>query len=447
MDAIEHMKVITTLPVLALLLLSGAGLRAQRSSDSIAVFKKRVLESAEVDLLTSLYHQEGDNAAVSGGRGSEALTDGTAAIIISIPLNADDILVIDGGISAYSSASSSNINPWDGRGVGDPFVASTGASHSDVWSNFTGTYQHHSDDRNTIWSGKLSVSNEYDYFSTGFGGSYSRLFNNKNTELGVHGNVYLDQWRIVYPAELRGASGIGGEHGFNINNYTITGNPDYSPNFVPLDRSDRKSYSVGLQFSQILSTWVQGSLALDLIHQTGLLSTPFQRVYFGDVANAYIENFQLADDIERLPDTRLKTAVGGRLNFYISERVVIRSFYRYYFDDWGIRSNTAQIEVPVKVSDNFTVYPSYRFYQQTAADHFAPYEAHISTEQYYTSDFDLSGYQADQFGLGVSYTDIFTKGHIWRFGLKSIDLKLNFYQRDTGLRAGILSAGCKFILD
>jgi len=93
-------------------------------------------------------------------------------------------------------------------------------------------------------------------------------------------------------------------------------------------------------------------------------------------------DFQLADDIERLPDARTKIALGGRLNWYLSERFVLRTSYRYYFDDWGINSHTATVELPIKLSDKFTIYPSYRYYNQTAADYFAPYEAHLSTDEF-----------------------------------------------------------------
>ncbi len=103
--------------------------------------------------------------------------------------------------------------------------------------------------------------------------------------------------------------------------------------------------------------------------------------------------------------------------------------------------------MPIKITDKFTLYPSYRFYNQTAADYFAPYEQHISTEEFYTSDYDLSEYSANQYGFGITYTDIFTKAHIYKFGLKSVDLKFNQYERDSGLKAGIITVGLKFIMD
>ena len=419
-----------------------------QSQDSTQVYKKRVLETTEIDFLSSYYSQDGDNAAVSGGIGTEELTDVTAAFIVSIPLNDDDILTIDAGISAYTSASSSNVDPFDGDGLADPFVASSGASKSDLWANITGVYSHSSDDRNDIWTAKLSVSSEYDYFSAGVGGSYTKLMNQKNTELSISANVFIDTWNAIYPIELRPfAEGGDGLSNSLFTQNTITGNPNYSPNFKAFNGEGRNSYALGIGFSQIVSKNLQGSLSLDVIKQDGLLSTPFQRVYFSDVADSFIENFQLADDVERLPDSRLKIAVGGRLNYYINETFVVRTFYRYYSDDWGIKSHTASIEVPIKLNDKFTLYPSYRFYNQTEADYFAKYEEHLSTDEFYTSDYDLSKYAANQYSFGLSYTDIFTKFHISKFGLKSIDLKFTYYDRNNTLSAGIISAGFKFVMD
>ena len=153
------------------------------AQDSTSTYKKRVLETPEIDIISSYYTQDGDNAAVTGGIGTEELTDIATSIIVSIPLNDDDVFVIDAGISAYTSASSSNIDPFDGDKPADPFVASSGESSSDLWVNGTFSYSHSSDSRNDIIGAKVSVSSEYDYFSLGFGGNYSKLFNEKNSIL------------------------------------------------------------------------------------------------------------------------------------------------------------------------------------------------------------------------------------------------------------------------
>ena len=431
--------------------------KAQDTTSSVH-YKKRVLESTEVNFLMSYYTQDGSNSAVGGGIGTEELTDLTPTIVVSVPLNDDDVLTIDAGISAYSSASSSNINPFDGDRPADPWYASTGASRSDVWGGVTGSYSHSSDDRNSIWSANMSFSAEYDYLSWGFGGSYTQLFNQKNTEISIKGNVYLDTWSAIYPIELRGFAYTGNgndEHDeedeyedFNFDYSQITGNPNYNPqHFYPFENEKRNSYSVGLTFSQILSKRLQALVSIDGVFQEGLLSTPYHRIYFADVEDSFVKNFHLADDVERLPDRRIKMALGGRLNYFINERVTLRSYYRYYADDWDIVAHTMRLSIPIKVSNRFTVYPNYRYYTQAATSFFAPYNEHLSTSKYYTSDYDLSSFDSNQFGLGISYTDILTGFTIWKLGLKSIDLRFSHYQRSNGLTANIVSGGFKFVFD
>ena len=193
-------------------------------------YKKRVLEAGELETLFSFYSQDGPNAAVTGGEGTEQLTDATSTLVLRMPLNEDDVLTVDAGISAYSSASSSNVNPYDGDGNADVFDASSGASRNDLLAYFSPSYTHSSDDRNRIWSAKAYVSAEYDYFSVGFGGSYTYLFNERNTELSLGGQVYLDSWNPQYPIELRG--------GF------IGVVPGYDPNFTPFENENRNSLEV-----------------------------------------------------------------------------------------------------------------------------------------------------------------------------------------------------------
>lgn len=458
-----------------------------QEADTSFVFKKRVLESAEVDFLISYYKQTGNKSAVSGGIGSEKLTDLASNIVVSVPLNADDVLTIDAGISAYTSASSSNINPFNSSGAsggddddddryrlvsgptGTPWLASSGASAQDQLATLTANYSHSSDDRNLIWNADVAFSNEYDYTSVGFGGGIAKLFNEKNTEVNIKGNVYLDQWRPIYPTELHEFSSYGA--GFLSNGYfsgvTVydesgIASTSYLPSqFKNLTDVSRNSYSLSFGFSQIVTKRFQASLFFDLLMQQGLLSTPYHRIYFADKQNYYIgdtqyipvyesyENtgvYRLADDIERLPSKRYKVPFGIRLNYYINETFKLRTYYRYYSDDWGIQAHTANFELPIKLNDKFTIYPMYRYYTQNESKYYAPFETHLSTEKFYTSDADLSKFNSNQYGMGLSYVDIFTTFKIANFGLKSIDFRYNKYSRSDLLRASIFTFAFKFIM-
>ena len=471
-----------------------------QTDEDVTTYKKRVLETTEVDFLMSYYTQEGSHAAVTGGVGNEELKDITPTFIVAIPLNADDVLTIDAGISAYSSASSSNLNPFDisgasGNGyddddddddddrranpastvIGSPWVASSGASSEDVWYNLTVNYSHSSDDRNLIWTADLGFASEYDYTSFGFGGGVTKLFNEKNTELGLKVQVYLDQWNPQYPTELDSYidsnqdlntgyfSGIDilNQSGQIINKNAIDAWTPFKDHLVT--EQARNSYSLSLNFSQILSKKAQLSLFLDLVSQSGWLANPMQRVYFADRANFFVGNaqnipnytsstnidvFQLADDIERLPSSRIKTPFGMRLNYFINESVSVRTYYRFYMDDWGMNSHTASIEFPIKLAlGKFTLYPNFRFYNQTAIDYFKPFESHQSTSTYYTSDFDLSKFVSHQYGMGIKYLDIFSSYKIFGFGLKSAEIRYSSYNRSDGLHANIISTGIKFVSD
>lgn len=415
-------------------------------------FEKKVLENPEIDLLFSYYKQDGKHAAVSGGEGTEELMDLASSIVVNLPLNANDVLTVDAGISAYTSASSSNVDPFDadkknGKIVASPWMASSGASKSDALATFSAAYSHSSKDRNTIIGAHAAFATEYDYQSIGFGGSIAKLFNEKNTEINLSGQVYLDTWKPRYPYELE-AFEIDGLNDPLFDEVVTTSLQNYNPaTFYLVTDKKRNSYSASLAFSQILNKKLQGSIFLDVVKQEGLLANPFQRVYFYDKPDFFVDEFQLGDDTERLPDNRFKLPVGMRLNYYVNETISLRTYYRYYYDNWGVTGHTASLEVPVKVTQNFTFTPTYRFYNQTQADYFAPKETHISTQEFYTSDYDLAAFDSNQLGLGFRYAKVEGIGKIYRFSIKSLDIRYQHYKRSDGLSADMISTGIKIIFE
>lgn len=487
----------------AFFLLFSMGLLAQ-SKDSLSQFKKKVLENIEIDMLMSYYEQEGTHAAVTGGIGNEYLTDYTPTIVVRIPMGENGILTADVGLSAYTSASSSNGNPFNKSGAsangeyeddddeedeedddddeyprgnggdpkGSPWVASTGASAKDVLTTLNVNYQHASEDRNTYWSVALGGSTEYDYesFSTAF--SLAKLWNEKNTEFSVKGQLFFDRWKPIIPTEMHEYEAFQETFLYNEDSY-FSGVPiinnqgtivaSYLPNqFDSYTYTHRNSYSISMSLSQILHPKLQGALFVDVVKQEGLLSNPLQRVYFQDRPDYYIGNqqtlgaytspsntdlFHLADDVERLPSSRIKIPFGARLNYYLNEYIVFRSYARMYQDDWGIQSKTFQVELPVRLGLSWKITPVYRFYDQTAANYFQPYNQHLSANPFYTSDYDLSGFHSHQWGIGINYRTVFSTPQIFSFGLKSFQLRAQKYNRSDGLSAFIVSTGLQFVLD
>src|SRR5690606_13097457 len=132
----------------------------------------------------------------------------------------------------------------------------------------------------------------------------------------------------------------------------------------------------------------------DVITQNGYLGLPFHRVYFGDGSVHQ----------ETLPDKRLKIPLAVRGSYFVGESFIVRAYYRFYSDDWGIKSHTAEVEIPVKITPFFSLSPFYRFYMQSAAKYFNGYQAHSGAEEYYTSNYDLSKFSSNFIGMGLKYS-------------------------------------------
>ncbi|RZK92927.1 MAG: DUF3570 domain-containing protein, partial [Hymenobacter sp.] len=324
----------------------------------------------EVDILGSYYQQNGDHSAVEGGIGSQHLTDVAPTILLNVPLDSTTRLAANVGIDYYASASSDKI---------DQVLSSPSAADVRYHADF-GLAHVLADKLTTVGAG-LGVSKEYDYLSFNLVGSWARTSRDGNRQLSVSGQAFIDKITLITPAELR----VGG-----------TRNKNYGSD-------NRQSFTLSIVYAQVLSKRLQASVSVEPVVQRGLLSTPFQRVYFFDSSPALGVPGQLGTALaEVLPRLRYKYPASLRLTYYATDLVQLRGFYRFYNDNFGIQAHTFELEVPVKVNPFFTLYPFYRYHTQTAADYFAPYLAHSVTNEFYTSDYDLSAFSAHKAGLGVS---------------------------------------------
>ena len=119
------------------------------AQDDNSDYKKRNLSDTEIQMLTSYYKQDGDNAAVTGGLGSENLDNSVVEVQLNLPLTQNAYLHLNMGVSAYTSASSSNVDPFEWNTEDqrldvestDIYDASTGASYRDTWRGATLSYE------------------------------------------------------------------------------------------------------------------------------------------------------------------------------------------------------------------------------------------------------------------------------------------------------------------
>jgi hypothetical protein len=86
--------------------------------------------------------------------------------------------------------------------------------------------------------------------------------------------------------------------------------------------------------------------------------------------------------------------------------------------------------------------PYYRYYTQTAADYFAAYGVHKLSDQYYTSDYDLSKLNSNMVGTGIR---IMPPHGV--FGIQSwasLELRYGHYMRSNGLNSNTITLYAKF---
>jgi hypothetical protein len=372
---------------------------SQTSAQSDTAYKPRKLTFEEGNLVTSYYHQDGNHAAVTGGIGSQNLTDLSTVIDLKFvkydKRDRKHTLIGEIGVDHYTSASSDKIDP----------ATISSASHADTRFYPSLNWTIENEKKGSTVGAGLSFSNEFDYKSFGANINFAQKTKNKMGEFSAKLQAYLDKVKLIYPVELRNGGG-------RRDDYATTG---------------RNSFSGSLSWSQIINKQFQVMVDAELIYQDGYLGLPFHRVYFTD--NSV--------HVEKLPSTRLKVPLGLRANYFIGDKFILRTWYRNYHDDWGINSNALQVETTVKLTPFFSVTPFYRFYQQSAAKYFAPYQVHTGADSYYTSNYDLSKFNSNFFGAGFRIAPPAGVFKIQR--LSSLEVRYGHYQRTDGLNSDIIS--------
>ena len=378
--------------------------QGKQEADSSA-YRSRKLNFEEANIVSSYYSHDGNNSAVTGGIGSEKLTDIANVIDLKVSRydrrNRKHIFTGEIGIDHYTSASSDKIDP----------KTISSASHADTrfYPSFGWTMENEKKGRTV--GGGISYSSEFDYQSFGVNVNFAQKTRNKNGEFSAKLQAYIDQVSLIYPIELRNGNSR------EDDDYATTG---------------RNTFNGGLSWSQVINKNLQILVDGEVVYQQGYLGLPFHRVYFDD-NSVHVEN---------LPSTRLKIPLGIRANYFIGDKFILRTWYRNYHDDWGINSNAVQVETVFKLNPFLSITPFYRFYQQTAADYFAPYQAHTFADVFYTSNYDLSKFNSNFFGAGVRIAPpegIFKLKHF-----NALELRYGHYQKTTGMNANIISMNLRF---
>jgi hypothetical protein len=385
-------------------------------------YKKQNLKLEEVNLVSGYFNQDGNHSAITGGIGSQKLSDVSNVFELKFvkqnEINNKYTLDFEAGFDHHTSASQAYVDPLGtARGWGNRFYPSV-------------NWQVEKGNGVTIGVG-TSLSTEVNYHSVGLDFSIGKTSKNKNTAINFKGQAYFDHVVLIEPTEFVPKPVETGPTTYT----TASGNIISSSGRiikVRIPRTPRYTFSGSLTLSQVVNKNFQVALIAEGVAQQGYLGLPFHRVYFTDGS----------EKIENLPSTRFKLPLGIRMNYFLGDKIILRSYYRYYVDDWGIKAHTASLEVPYKVSPFVSISPFYRYYVQTASPYFAPYEQHKVSDTYYTSNYNMSAFTSQFFGVNIRITP--EKGVLNIPFFNMVDLRYGRYSQTTGLQANNVGINLRF---
>ncbi len=381
-------------------------------------YNPRRLRLDEIDFVSSYYGQTGDHSPVRGGIGSEAVTDIANGLDLKLiwldkAFNKNS-LSVGLGFDYHTAASQA-------------YVSLTGASKASgtrIYPSLDWTVEN-AKTGSTFGIGAY-YSGEVNYHSLGADAHFSVKTDDKMGEFSAKLQGYFDKVTLILPDELEPASSL-----LNDNPGNIGSGRHGKRNW---GSSPRNTYTASLSYSQIINSRLQVIFLGDVVTQNGYLGLPFHRVYFS--------NGNDTAKVEKLPSSRFKLPVGFRANYFLGDNIILRAYYRYYADNWGIRSNTIGLEVPYKITPFFSISPFYRFYNQSASTYFAPYEVHSPTDQYYTSNYEYSKFNSQFFGVGFRIAP--PNGVFGWQGLHEMEIRYGHYSQTTDLVSDVVSLSLGF---
>lgn len=407
------------------------------SSDSSG-YKPRKLKLEEVNLVSSYYNQTADKSAVMGGR-----TDYKGNGDVTDLSNGLDLKFVGLDSKGRKNALTGGLGIDYHTAASQAYVDSNGHARNNGTRIYpTVDWSIENERKGMEFGVGTYYSAEHNYYhSLGLNTSLSKK-NHHNGEFSVKLTGYFDRIKMILPSEFDPVDSVKSTSSADSVVYitTASGRTEAltyvncqavggsSTTVTPSKARD--TYTASFSFAQVINQRAQGSVAMDFVYQSGYLGLPFHRVYLNTGK----------DTIEHLPSQRFKLPIGFRLNYFLGDNIIIRTYYRLYMDNWGMVSHTANIEVPFKFTPFISLSPFYRYYVQKAVNYFAPYEKHSTSDQYYTSNYVLASFSSQSYGAGLRIAA--PKG---LFGsLNMLEIRYAHYTQTTDLVADVVSLNLKF---
>lgn len=309
-----------------------------------------------IDYLVSNYAEDDLPAAVRGAGSSERYEIDIHQLRLVTPVGSNYAVTLNAGNESMSGASPWYVlrNPSSG-----PVVTMSGATIWEERSDASAVVRRYLDNGSMALSAGRSVENDYDSIS----------------------------------------GGLDAERHFDNNQTTIAGSVSFSSDDLqPSDAALFGRVRAASKRSSSLSGSLTRIINADSLFQTSLTYT--------DVSGYLTDPYKLAD---ARPDSRRQLAWSNAYRRYLhTPGAALHLDYRFYDDDFGIRSHTFGIDWIQNLPGNLQLTPGLRYYSQSEADFFLPANDLSGTLRYQSSDYRLASYGAisGTLRLQVLYDDL-----------------------------------------
>ena len=203
-----------------------------------------------------------------------------------------------------------------------------------------------------IWG--ASLSGEHDYIALGVSGNYSQDINNRNTTLSAGLALNSD---LVNPH-----GGVPTEFAPMRTSGTGTNRSDSDETKTTAD------FMIGVTQVVDRKTIVQLNLSMGMV--SGYQNDGYKVITVADAAGIPVASVPTPGDLpyvyEKRPDSRQKNNIFFKTVHHLTEDVINFS-YRYYWDDWEIKSHTLDFKYRYELASSY-LQPHVRYYTQAAAD-------------------------------------------------------------------------------
>ena len=221
--------------------------------------------------------------------------------------------------------------------------------------------------------GKLSA--EDDFFSATVNASVAHDFNEKNTTLSFGIDNEYDSIHPIGDAPVPGS------------NYALAEKQSGS--------KSKDGVGLLLGVTQVMTRNWLSEFNLSVDRFTGYLNDPYKFISIINSAGG-----TTGYEYESRPDQRLRKSAYWENRVAWSPRISTAVSLRYMSDDWGVRSETAQLHLRWSLSNRDRyIEPTVRWYHQSAADFFTPFILSTPKPTNESSDSRLAEFRAMTYGV------------------------------------------------